>query len=452
MFNWFWEFLYSISKILYRIIDGLLSIANKLCGIEPIMIGGKKSDFMIFLLTNNQITYGLGGAVLISIFLLMIFGVIAMCKAAKDGKKTSSQVAVQVFKTLGMYLFIPAVMIIFTLLVNALVQILYQATMYGSTSMGDFLFRSFLPGPMQDMVFDIDYTNTSAVKSLMSSAGYGLSKYEFFFSWLVCIPLIFTFAKSLFLFVERCLSIAILYVISPIAMSATVLDDGQVFRKWREQVLGKYLTGFGMIIGLNIYIIVMANIVRGDVKFFDNGFLNFLFKATFILGGSFFLQKVYSLIGSLINPNARGDIGEANMAASGVGKVYQGAFNLATSPFRKKDKDKDKKGDGKKDTTKNGLGLFGGGAGGSNYNGMQGFALAFRVATVPLAAANAINPNNNNQQEGKSGNSVKDAITGGGSGGGSKGDDKGNANNNKGSANTNLKNIVSGALNKGGGK
>lgn len=449
MFNWFWEFLYSISKILYRIIDGLLSIANKLCGIEPIVVAGKKTDFMIFLLTNNQITYGLGGAVLISIFLLMMFGVFAMCKAAKDGKKTSGQVTVQIFKTLGMYLFIPAVMIIFTLLVNALVQILYQATMYGSTSMGDFLFRSFLPGPMQDMVFDIDYTNTSAVKSLMSSAGYGLSKYEFFFSWLVCIPLIFTFAKSLFLFVERCLSIAILYVISPIAMSATVLDDGQVFKKWREQVLGKYLTGFGMIIGLNIYIIVMANIVRGDVKFFDNGFLNFLFKATFILGGSFFLQKVYSLIGSLINSNARGDLYEAERAAGGVGKLYQGAFNLATSPFRKKDKDKDKdkKGGGKKDTTKNGLGLFGG-AGGSNYNGMQGFALAFRVATVPLAAANALNPDNN-KDGGKSGSSVKNAITGGSGGAGGSKDDKGSANNNKNSANSNLKNIVSGALSKG---
>ena len=46
MFDWFWEFLYGISKSLLRLIDGLISCTNKLCGIETVNIGGTETDLV----------------------------------------------------------------------------------------------------------------------------------------------------------------------------------------------------------------------------------------------------------------------------------------------------------------------------------------------------------------------------------------------------------------------
>ena len=57
MFDWFWHFLYQISKTLFKIIDGLVQCANYLCGITPVKVNGKEVDFLEYILTSNQIGF-----------------------------------------------------------------------------------------------------------------------------------------------------------------------------------------------------------------------------------------------------------------------------------------------------------------------------------------------------------------------------------------------------------
>ena len=106
MFDWFWDFLYGISKSIFRIIDGLMSCANKLCGIETIQYQGVDIDFVSFLLQNKNITYGFVGAVIIGIILTFIFGVAAIIRAIVSEKShmTPAQVTVKVGKTLLTFL------------------------------------------------------------------------------------------------------------------------------------------------------------------------------------------------------------------------------------------------------------------------------------------------------------------------------------------------------------
>ena len=58
MFNWFWRFLYGISRSLFRIIDGLAACANKLCGIESIYINGTETDFLTYIIKSDFIANG----------------------------------------------------------------------------------------------------------------------------------------------------------------------------------------------------------------------------------------------------------------------------------------------------------------------------------------------------------------------------------------------------------
>lgn len=346
MFNWFWDFLYSISEILFAIIDGMLQIANKLCGIEPIEVAGQQTDFLSYLLGHQKIWYGLIGAVLIGIFLLMIFSVIAICRSCvKEGKQTPAQIAIHVFKTLGLFIAVPILMIVFTLVVNELMKVLYTATRMGNTTMGEFLFRSFLPDDIQNYTGTaVDWHKASSVRAFMKAAGSNMKHYKFFFSWIVCLPLVVIVAIALLHFVDRTLSIVILYIVSPIVLSTTVLDEGQHFKLWRDQVLVKYLCGYGIIISLNVYILVISIISSPDVKFFSNGFLNFLLKMAFALGGGLFMMKIDSLIGNLVSQGAgdaalRNSVDTIRMAA--------GIKNTLSGGKKDKGKGKDKENDKK---------------------------------------------------------------------------------------------------------
>lgn len=329
MFGWFWEFLYSISEILFEVIDGLLTIANKVIGVEPIQVGGKDVSFINTLLGDNRVRIGFIGAGLIGIFLLMIFSTIAICRNMKDGKKSNGEIVGQVFKTLGLFLLVPALMFGFSSLLNVLVQLIFNATKGGTQTMGKFLFDAFRPVNMGDVQAYVDWRDITSVKTYLGSYGYSLSDYRFFFSWLVCLPLLFFIARSMFLFVDRTLSIIILFIFSPISMSTSVLDDGARFKIWRDKIISKFISGYGMIIAINIYIIVLSFITRGDVVFIPGTdviarLCNFLLKCAFAIGGAFFLPKVFGLVGDLfVNGGGSGEFRDYDSSISEIKQVVR---------------------------------------------------------------------------------------------------------------------------------
>lgn len=339
MFNWFWKFLYSISAVLFQIIDGMMAIANMLCGIEPITVDSTKTDFLSYLLNHDKVMYGFIGSVFVGIFLIMVFTIFAMVKSMKGKSElTPGMVAVSVFKTLGIFLFVPFVMIAFSMIVNELMIILYKATSMGSETMGDFLFKAFLPSGLDSEGAIVDYANVTSVTSFMELKGYDLEDYRFFFSWLCCIPLLFTIAKALINFVDRTISIVLLFIASPLSISTSIIDDGAHFKLWRDQVLIKFLTGYGIIIGLNIYILIVSIISSSSVVFFENEFLNFLLKMAFCLGGAFSLERVTALVGNLVSAGAgSNELRDAAAAyattAAFAGGVMGGAIGGAKKIF-----------------------------------------------------------------------------------------------------------------------
>ncbi len=330
MFDWFWEFLYSISEILFEIIDGLMSIANMLCGIEPITVESNKTDFLSYLLNNDKVMYGFIGAGLVGIFLVMVFSIFAMIKAIKGKSElTPFRVVAKVFKTLGVFLFVPFVMIAFSAIVNELMIVLYKATSMGAESMGDFLFKAFLPDGMDPSGF-VNFRDVDSVDAFMELSGYDLDDYKFFFSWICCIPLLFALAKGLLNFVDRTISIVLLFITSPLSISTSIIDDGAHFKLWRDQVLIKFLTGYGIIIGLNVYILVVSIISNTSVVFFENSFLNFLFKIAFMLGGALSLERVMALVGNLVSSGAgSNELRDSAIAYNGMKGFAGGLGRLA---------------------------------------------------------------------------------------------------------------------------
>ena len=344
MFNWVWDFLYGISKSIYALIDGLLSCANMLCGIEPIKYEGSETDLLSFLLRNKNVTYGFVTAVIIGAILVVIFGVVSIIKSMTSEKTnmTPAQVFVKVGKVMLTFLFIPVATALFVYLTNVLMQTLYKSTLGGSPDgMGRFLAGVFgnsarLEGIPEDFYLEpgFDYFDNKIVKNYLD-----LSNYDYFFSWIAGLVILVCLAMALLMFVDRAISLVILFIFCPISLSTAVIDDGQRFKLWRDQFLVKFLTGYGCIIAINIYALIIAAITSSGLVFFENAILNGIMKIAIIVGGAVSMQRIMALVGNLVSQGAGSNEMRDNALAmhqmKGLGmRALGGVGKLLSSPFR----------------------------------------------------------------------------------------------------------------------
>ena len=340
MFNWVWDLLYGISKSIFSIIDGLLSCANMLCGIEPIKYQGAEMDFMTFLLRNKNIFFGFVGAVLVGVILVGIFGTFAIIRSMSTEKDnmTPAQIYIKIGKILLTFIFIPVAMAILIWFTNVLMQTLYRTTLGGSNNgLGSFLAGAFGQNARHSGVpenfylsSDFNYRSTSNMRSYVN-----LKDYDFFFSWIAGIAVLLALASSILMFVDRAIALVILFIASPLSLSTAVLDDGQRFKLWRDQFLVKFLTGYGCILGLNIYALVIAAITSNDLVFFDNGALNDIMKIAIIVGGSISMNRLMALVGNLISQGAGSNELRDNAIATSQARGFLGRVGgAALLPFK----------------------------------------------------------------------------------------------------------------------
>ncbi len=339
MFDWFWEFLYGISKSLLRIIDGLISCTNKLCGIEPVSIDGTETDLVSYMLRSDALSNGFRIAVVLGFIVLVFFTIfrIIMVVIKEKPDISPAQVAGKAFKSVLLFLFVPAIMLTSIWVLNTLMNALYQATMNGSQSLGTFLFGAFSQDAIKTQsVYEqiLNGSNLYFDTDLVAQA-IEISDFDFIFSWITSLVLLFMLTGALVQFVDRAISIGVLFIVSPFSIASSVLDDGGRFKLWREQVLLKFMSGYGIILYLNIYCLLISLIVPSNVVFFDVTFLNSLFKLLIIIGGGFAMLKSAALIGNLIGPGA----GSRELMDSSLGRLggaaAMGGLRLAGAAGKK---------------------------------------------------------------------------------------------------------------------
>ena len=341
MFDWFWEFLYSISKSIFKLIDGLMSCANVLLGIDPVYVNGKESNMFDFLMTNSNINLSFVIATIIAVILVSIFGVVQIIRTIISEKvqMTPTRVVGKVGGTILTFIFIPVTMALLIFITNIFMKALFQASLGGSSAtLGSFLVGAFSQDALNEGIASnfytypgFDYTDTSAMWTYID-----LSNFDYFFSWVAGICILFCLAKTLLLFVDRAIAMVILYIVAPISLSASVVDDGAHFKLWRDQFLVKFLTGYGCILGLNIYAVIVGAISNDNFKFFQTSlFLNNLLKLAFIIGGAMSMSRIMALVGNLVSAGAGSrELADTANANRGFAGAMRSIGSAITSPFR----------------------------------------------------------------------------------------------------------------------
>ena len=324
-----------ISSTLFRLIDGLILCANKLCGINPINFDGEETDFLSYLLFSDKIGFAFRVSAILATILLVIFTVFMIMRSITKDKAegTPVQIAIKSFKTILLFFFVPLVMVAFMTLGNAFVNALYGATVQSSASPGAFLFCAFAEDGGMKAEFvelfrtgELNYTSVSEVSTYMN-----LSDFPFIFSFIAGAVVLFGIGSAMLIFVDRVLSIVILYVAAPISISTSVLDDGARFKLWRDQFLSKFIMGYGMILAINIYALVCGLVMNPEFAFFSGEdvstkFLNLVMKLLIVAGGALTMQKSMALVGNLVASGAgSNELRDNAFSAGRLARMARGA-------------------------------------------------------------------------------------------------------------------------------
>ena len=144
---------------------------------------------------------------------------------------------------------------------------------------------------------------------------------------LIGIVLIIIMIMCLFNFIRRLFEILLLYLVSPYFVAIMPLDDGEKFKQWFGMFSGKLVTGYGSVVIMKIYLLLMPLFMRGGIQFTNMGREStFILYGLFAIGGAWAVFKSGSMLTSLVNEAAGRHEQEAMQGAMGM-------MMMASSPL-----------------------------------------------------------------------------------------------------------------------
>ncbi|MBQ3789352.1 MAG: hypothetical protein II800_00300 [Lachnospiraceae bacterium] len=169
------------------------------------------------------------------------------------------------------------------------------------------------------------YRNLDKVTSILD-----IKKIDFLTGILMAILFILILLIGDLYCIERIFGVLVLLFIEPFFIATMPLDDGKRFEKWQELFIGKLFSAYGMVVGMNMYLMIMTTMFNGDIAFLDvrKGpeirVLDYVVKLIFMIGAGFALWITASLVTSILSPQV------AQQEQQTMAKPYQ--------EFKKKEK------------------------------------------------------------------------------------------------------------------
>lgn len=376
----FFTFIYNGFCQFLWLLDQLQSGFDVLIGLKDVTYYSEatgqdtQTTLLQYFMNNDIVRNAVLSITFIALGLSIIFAIYSVMRSTLDfdfeGKRPVGKVLNAVARTMIAFLLVPTICIVGVSLVSIVLKQTCSAISGGSdASLGrwvlaissmdagrgnppvEFSNGSQINEPWNSLLYDgMDYI-TFGAKIHVSHIDYLIGYASIIFMLIVMIACLFTFIKRIF-------DIIILYITSPYFVSTIVLDDGEKFRKWRETFIARILIGFGSVIGLRIFLMMVPVIMNDQVKIFDSVAGNiaggYLIRLVFVLGGMFAVYKSSTLLTGIISSSVAAEENMNNallggMVAGGMmkgGKALVGAGIGAFGKMRAKSKNSSSGGSG----------------------------------------------------------------------------------------------------------
>ena len=296
------------------LIDFIKTIFYKLCGIETVEIEGEQGDLLSNLLESDIIKRVFLTIFIIGFILLIMFTIIAIIKSNYQEKQNWKTVLSKTGQAFMIMLLIPFTVLVGVMLTNTVMSSINQAmNVYPSSGQGtiggQFLitighdaYKGLIEQSQAEAMFvsgELNYAKLSVVKQY-----YDITELNYVIGLLGSLVMLVMFVISAITFVQRIFDIVLLYIISPVSISTIPLDEGNRFKVWKDMLISKILSAYGIILVMNLFFLIIPQVYQ--IKFFDNSFQNGVVYILFLIGGSFAVTKASRVISQLTGAPATG--------------------------------------------------------------------------------------------------------------------------------------------------
>lgn len=296
------------------LIDFIKTIFYKLCGIETVEIEGEQGDLLSNLLESDIIKRVFLTIFIIGFILLIMFTIIAIIKSNYQEKQNWKTVLSKTGQAFMIMLLIPFTVLVGVMLTNTVMSSINQAmNVYPSAGQGtiggQFLitighdaYKGLMDQSTVEAMFvsgELNYAKLSIVKQY-----YDITELNYVIGLLGSLVMLIMFVISAITFVQRIFDIVLLYIISPVSISTIPLDEGNRFKVWKDMLISKILSAYGIILVMNLFFLIIPQVYQ--IKFFDNSFQNGVVYILFLIGGSFAVTKASRVISQLTGAPATG--------------------------------------------------------------------------------------------------------------------------------------------------
>ena len=226
-----------------------------------------------------------------------------------------------------------------------------QNAMYNTGNFNDAIRKGYVSG-------DKSYNDLKQVRK-----DFDIWEMDYLIGYIACIVFVLIMAICIFTFIVRMFNLLLLYITAPLFVSSMPMDDGSKWQSWAQAFVIQLFSGFGMIIAMRLYLIIIPIVISSDLVFFAGAgvgyaILNRMAQLLMILGGAWAVLQAGSVITGILagNPGMaaiqqEGRIGgmvtgwamrapraAMQSARSLTGSAVRGAKHLAGTEKRRMDK------------------------------------------------------------------------------------------------------------------
>lgn len=338
MFEWWWEFLYSLSHALNQCIDALFKLFLFFAGasdaeINNELTGSTSGNPLVSIFTTNSVAIWFAGILGLAIFVFMISIIIAMVRTevvGKDNKEGKIKIFKNCLKGTMLIVLMPAIFGIavraITILMGGIVSAMGTDE---NSSFAQEIFNICMPDASNKYPWDSSYSYLSALLNSaneLNGTSYSMHDYNYFIAFVGGIIMLFILGLSVLTLIERIIDLVFLYIISPVVIAVSPLDEGNRLGIWKDLTIAKLFSIAGMIICFYIYFLFMGII---NSLLVGSGFLIGFTKLICAIGGALAAKKGGLLISNLVGHNTAMIEGQQQgLAAQVVGTGFRAGLGV----------------------------------------------------------------------------------------------------------------------------
>ncbi len=352
IFEIFAKIFYSILVSLLQIVDAMQNAFNIFAGIQSVTYRSYELPLIEMLFRVDTIQWAVLIITILGFCLTFVFAVLAtarsMMELDSDNPRPVSKVLRATFQAMLRFALIPICCLFLITMSGRVLEGVNMALGGGESTFSRMIFVVASLDASKSAEFNISgtakdgdtpvtpstsigindsyrrpfYTGEKSYANLdQVESSFNFARFDYRVGYGASLFMLIIMAICLVNFICRIFEVLLLFIASPLFVSAMPLDDGEKFKAWQDMFVAKVFSGFGSVIAMEIYMLLCPVVMGGGISFVQSSTpeADYLIRLIFLLGGAWAVIKAGPTITQLLNYQAGAAEHEAaNSVTSGI--------------------------------------------------------------------------------------------------------------------------------------